>query len=93
MERSMSPCCKSYRLVLMDINMPVMDGVQAAKIIKDKVLRGEIPPTITAALSAEPFKEEEKTSLYAETGFSSYVMKPTTKDEFTHLLRQYDIII
>ena len=75
----------------MDINMPVMDGVEATRIIKQMARRGEIPPTIVVALSAQPLREEDKQFYETEIGFSFYVNKPTTKKDFLELLRKYNL--
>ena len=32
---SPGPCCRFYTLILMDINMPVMDGLQSVKLINE----------------------------------------------------------
>lgn len=62
-----------YNLVLMDIQMPVMDGYTAAKAIRaleDKELAG-IP---IIAMTADAFEEDKKKAL--DSGMNAHVSKP-----------------
>lgn len=59
-----------YDLVLMDIQMPEMDGVQATRIIREEE-ENEIP---IVALTANAFKSE--INLYLSIGMNGYVTKP-----------------
>ncbi len=36
-------CC-NYKCILMDLNMPVMDGFEATEIINEKIKGGEFAP-------------------------------------------------
>ncbi len=92
MERSKKSCCRGYKLVLMDINMPVMNGIDAAKFVKQKAEAGEIPPTTIVALSAEELRVDEEEYFYNEVGFASYVMKPMDKVAFLKLMKRYGVI-
>lgn len=84
--------CNSYKMIIMDINMPIMGGVEASKILKEKMRNKEIPETIIVAASADFVKDDEKKAFYEETGFSDYIPKPTTKNKFIELLSKYKII-
>jgi len=86
-----SHCCKAYKLVLMDINMPIMDGITATKIIKEKVLTKEIPRTIVIALSAKTLDEENHSTFCHRVGFVDYLNKPISKNEFIELVKAYGI--
>jgi len=66
----------SFDLILMDIQMPVMDGLQAATMIR-KVLKINIP---IIALSANAFKTEIDQSM--SVGMNDYITKPYVEDEF-----------
>lgn len=70
--------CKELRpdLVIMDIRMPLMDGIQAAKILKDK-----FPVIIVIILTVFDFKEYRDASINA--GTNGYVLK---KKIYTDLL-------
>ncbi|PIQ25841.1 hypothetical protein COW36_22125 [bacterium (Candidatus Blackallbacteria) CG17_big_fil_post_rev_8_21_14_2_50_48_46] len=66
-------------LILMDIKMPVMDGIEAMRILKANPLTQVIP---VVALTASGLREEEQTLL--EAGFQDYLRKPI---EFKYLIQ------
>ncbi len=61
---------KSYHLVLMDLQMPVMDGFEATTCIREE-LQSEVP---IIGLSANALNGERERSL--ERGMNDYVSKP-----------------
>ncbi|MCP4130155.1 MAG: response regulator, partial [bacterium] len=70
-------------LVLMDIKMPVMDGFEAAQILKNDDALKAIP---IVAVTASVMEENEKMVL--ETGFDGYLKKPISKqDLLSELIR------
>ncbi len=74
-----------YDLILMDIQMPVMDGVKATKIIRE-IERKKNKHTPILALSASVFKSEVKKFL--EAGMDGYITKPiSTKDLYEALYK------
>lgn len=66
-----------YHLILMDIQMPVMDGYRATSIIRDLEYEYNKRPVPIIALTANAFKEDEHKCLLA--GCSSYLSKPVKK--------------
>ena len=70
---------KEYDLILMDIQMPVMDGYQAAREMRKS---GFANPVV--ALTANAMKGFEKTVF--EAGFSHYMTKPVDLDKLGDLL-------
>lgn len=66
-----------YHLVLMDIQMPVMDGYTATNEIRTWETTKSLPPTPIIALSAHALKEEEQKSLNA--GCDGHITKPIKK--------------
>lgn len=62
----------TYDVVLMDIQMPVMDGYQALKLARTNGYRGPI-----LALTAHAMKEERDRCLAA--GFTDYMSKPINR--------------
>ncbi len=71
-----------YDLVLMDIQMPVMDGIEATKMLR---ATGFKTPII--ALTANAMREER--ALYLQTGCSDFLSKPIDRDAFFELLMRY----
>jgi two-component system, sensor histidine kinase and response regulator len=72
---------KSYHLVLMDIQMPLMNGYEASKLINEKL--GPRAPVIIA-LTANPVSGEEEK--YKMAGMSGYLFKPLRLQELTDLI-------
>ncbi len=65
---------KSYDLIIMDIQMPVMDGLEATKIIRDKnskVINHDVP---IVAMTAHALKGDREKCI--EAGMDDYVSKP-----------------
>ena len=63
-----------FDLILMDIRMPVMDGVTAAKAIRKKEQQGILPPQTILAITAHAFQEQKKKIIQA--GFDGVLSKP-----------------
>ena len=61
-------------VVLMDIQMPVMDGIEATKRIRK--LEGELSKTPVIGLTAEAFKERHIS--FKQAGMDDIVTKPVT---------------
>ena len=68
-----------YDLVLMDIQMPVMDGHEATRAIRDLEQRRGTPPTPIIAVTANAFKEDQDHCI--ESGCSGYLAKPISKQK------------
>jgi CheY-like chemotaxis protein/two-component sensor histidine kinase len=68
---------KPFDLVLMDIQMPVMDGLAAARAIRD--LGGKFTKLPIVAMSANAMAEDQKKSLAA--GMNDHINKPFDPDE------------
>lgn len=68
----------SYDIVLMDIQMPVMDGVAATKAIRTTMPK-PVCDTRIIAMTANVLQEDVQR--YFETGMNAYVSKPFQPDE------------
>ena len=73
----------SYGLILMDIQMPVMNGYQAARAIRaiDNPKQSHIP---ISALSANAFEEDKRMSW--ESGMNAHMAKPFNLPELLDLI-------
>jgi PAS domain S-box-containing protein len=72
-----------YDLILMDVHMPVMDGLAAARAIRALPQHAEIP---IVALTASAFNEDRRSCL--EAGMNDYIAKPVDPDAlFATLLK------
>jgi len=71
-------------LVLMDIQMPVMDGLAAAKALKADPLTSEL--RIIALTSFAMHGDREK---ILAAGFDDYVAKPIVTSEFLMLIKRH----
>ena len=69
-------------LVLMDIKMPYMDGLEAMKIIK--TFRPNLP---IIALTA--YASAEDRSRFLNAGFDNYIAKPIKANELSALIRKF----
>jgi CheY-like chemotaxis protein len=88
-EKSKCNCCKLYKLIVMDINMPIMDGITATKRLRCKMKTGELLLTTIIALSAQPLREDEHQYFFDEVGFDNYLMKPIRKVDFLNEVKKY----
>lgn len=78
-----------YNLILMDIQMPIMDGNTAAKIIRQMDPPKNRIPII--AMTAHAFKEERERCF--SNGMNDYVMKPFDSDDLCSKIYKYTIDI
>ena len=82
-------CCRKYRLILMDINMPIMDGTVATQkmmelFMEDKKLRTPIVAVTAANLD---FRKDMQALL--SIGFADVLQKPIAKTEFISRVSSY----
>jgi two-component system, sensor histidine kinase and response regulator len=76
-----------YDLVLMDVQMPEMDGFQATKIIRDpssRVINHDVP---IIAMTAHAMSGDRKLCL--DAGMDNYVAKPINPEELLKTMNTY----
>lgn len=74
-----------FDLILMDMQMPVMDGYEATKTIRAWEFEHDLPPTNIIALTALALKEETEKIL--EAGCNAHMTKPVKKQTLLEVLQ------
>ncbi len=77
----------TYDIVFMDIQMPVMDGVEATHSILRYEKENEIPHTPIVALTANALKGDRERFL--SEGLDEYVSKPIEMTELLYVLNKF----
>ena len=78
-----------YDLVLMDMQMPDMDGVAASEQIREYEAKNNLEPTPIIAFTANA-TEEDKQRCYA-AGMNDFMTKPINMDKFQQVLSKWAI--
>jgi len=76
-----------FDLVLMDIQMPVLDGYAATQQVREREARLRLPRVPIVALTANAFDEDAAQSLAA--GMDAHLAKPYTRAQLRELLLQW----
>lgn len=75
----------AYDIVLMDIHMPVMDGLKATDLLHRLIPQDRIPPIIAVTGNA---KREDKEACL-EIGMRDFISKPVMLSELKRVLQQW----
>ncbi|OUS30495.1 hypothetical protein A9Q99_05955 [Gammaproteobacteria bacterium 45_16_T64] len=75
----------SYDFILMDCEMPEMDGLEATRQIRQLEVTQSLSRTPIIALTAHAMKEYKV--MFAEVGMDAFLVKPITFDRLTAILR------
>ncbi|MFD2612397.1 PAS domain S-box protein [Paenibacillus gansuensis] len=74
-----------FDLIFMDIHMPIINGLEATRIIKEKLEPGNCPRIV--AVTANALKGDREKCM--EAGMHDYVSKPVKREDLNKILRQY----
>jgi len=77
----------SVDVVLMDCQMPVMDGYHATRELRKREQRLGLPRLPVLALTADAFEEDALRS--REAGMDGHLAKPYTREQLLELLRNW----
>lgn len=78
---------ETYDLILMDLNMPVMDGYQAAKILSMYIDEGAVQKTPIIA-ATDTLSHEEMTK-YKMAGMDDHLSKSATHADYQQILSKW----
>ncbi|WP_068776890.1 PAS domain S-box protein [Paenibacillus sp. FJAT-26967] len=76
----------AYDLVFMDVQMPVMDGLQATRLIRQLVPADQVPIIVAVTASARNVDKEQCLA----SGMDDYMSKPISMDELKRIFVQWD---
>lgn len=76
-----------YDLVIMDIQMPVMNGIDATKAIREAEKAQKMKPTVIIALSANVTEAYRQACLTA--GMNDFISKPFRFEDFSKTIQKY----
>jgi signal transduction histidine kinase len=74
-------------LVLMDLQMPVLDGLAATRQVREREARLRLPRVPIVALTANAFDEDVTASMAA--GMDGHLAKPYSREQLYDLLRRW----
>ncbi|OQP64445.1 hypothetical protein A3860_20980 [Niastella vici] len=75
---------KTYDIILMDVQMPEMDGLEATRLIR-KTHTGQQP--VIVAMTANAMQEDREDCLQA--GMNDYLSKPVNPDDLVLMLKKW----
>lgn len=76
---------QSYDLILMDMEMPVMDGLESTEKIRSSLAEFDQP--IIVAITANAFPEDRERCF--EAGMDDFIAKPVSLDAISTMLRKW----
>lgn len=74
-----------YDIILMDVNMPEMDGYEATKKIREYEKENNLTPVKIIAMTANDMNEDAE--LYLKFGMNQYLRKPFGRSDMIKIIR------
>ena len=75
-----------YDIVLMDVQMPIMNGYEATRTIRN-MPRKDVKDLPIIAMTANALEEDKEAAL--KNGMNAHISKPLNMDIFISVLRQF----
>ncbi|MBF0265054.1 MAG: response regulator [Gammaproteobacteria bacterium] len=82
-----APAESTYDLILMDCQMPEMDGYEATKQIRAGKAGSKNTDITIVAMTANAMKGDKEKCF--DAGMNEYISKPVSKDKLSHILNQW----
>jgi signal transduction histidine kinase/DNA-binding response OmpR family regulator len=77
-------CARDYKLVIMDVQMPRMDGLQATRLIRARCANQRLP---IIAMTANAFSEDRDACIAA--GMNDFISKPVEPEQMNEVIRKW----
>ncbi len=74
----------SFDLIVVDMNMPVMDGIDMSRNVRADFMLGEIPIIMVTSES-----ESAQTALAEKVGINKFLMKPLSESSFQKEIEEF----
>jgi len=75
------------KMVFMDCQMPIMDGYETTKVLREKMTKGEIPKIPVVALTANDSEKDRERC--RKVGMCDYLTKPLNENKLKEILYKY----
>ena len=82
--------CKTYKLILMDCHMPLMDGFTCTRVIRANEINDKSPRILIAACTGGVFDDDKQHCI--ESGMDIFITKPVRINELTSVLRRAGLL-
>ena len=76
-----------YDIILMDENMPNMNGIEATKIIREIENNQKLKANIIVAITANALKGDRER--FISSGMDDYISKPYSEEDIVRVLQKY----
>ena len=78
---------KSYDAILMDENMPIMNGIEATILIRELEIEELLKKTPIIAVTANALTGDKEK--FIEAGMDDYIPKPYSEEDIVKVLQKY----
>jgi len=88
-EKLESTCCRMYKLIIMDINMPIMDGEEATRVIRKMKGLDISSECFIVGLTAAQIQDQAHKERFLKAGFNDMFCKPISRKQFKDVIDKY----
>ena len=76
------------RCIIMDLNMPIMDGWNASRLISQLYAQGKLSK-FPAIIAHTAYSSQEDIKKCYESGMVTYISKPSTHEAILTIIKKY----